>query len=65
MVIGGLFKEATGREVGFCTAFLLLGVAGFFNLVVGLKQMKAEQEPAAAPEPTEPVPPADKPVTDE
>jgi|SaaInlStandDraft_2_1057019.scaffolds.fasta_scaffold188629_1 hypothetical protein len=65
IVIGSLFKEEPGREVGFCTTFLLLGVAGFFNLVAGLKQMKVEQKPAPAPEPTEPVPPEDEPATDE
>lgn len=60
IVIGSLFKEEPGREVGFCTVFLLLGVAGFFNLVWGLKQMQCEQTLGTAPEPTEPAPPDDE-----
>ena len=60
IVIGSFFKQDTGREVGFCYSFLGFNAVALLNLLQVQKQMKAEQIPAAAPEPTEPTPPDDE-----
>ena len=60
IVIGSLFKQDTGKEVGFCISFLGVGAVVLLNLLQVQKQMKAEHTPSDAPEPTAPTPPEDE-----